>query len=89
MIEADIVIGNLTTTGASNIPIMGHPPDTTSDLSFEEFITKIYAHNNNTTNSSKRKGIKLDFKSIEAFESSSTILQQYYSQVSNCYKYKL
>ena len=64
MIEADIVMG--TKTGSSEIiPIMAHPPLNTSDLTFSEFLTAILKANNEDK---LKKGIKLDFKQIEAVE---------------------
>lgn len=62
MLEADVIVGKLNSNppNATDMVIMGHPPTTTSDLSLEDFLKKV------TTD--KKKGIKLDFKSIEAFE---------------------
>ncbi|BES94777.1 Uncharacterized conserved protein (DUF2181) [Nesidiocoris tenuis] len=70
MIEADIVLG--TVKGGSNIslPIMAHPPDNTSDISLEEFLnTALEFHD-------VSKGIKLDFKSTQAFEASIDLLER-------------
>jgi hypothetical protein len=53
-IEADILIGS-----SSPNPIMAHPPDTTSDLTFSEFLKEI---------KSTSKGLKLDFKDINALQ---------------------
>ena len=39
-------------------PIMAHPPDVDSDLTFEEWITGIMA--------TPKRGMKLDFKLIDA-----------------------
>jgi len=64
MIEADVITGHLIDEPevegqkTDRIPIMGHPPAITSDLSLIEFLN---AWNN--TN----KLLKLDFKSTEAF----------------------
>ncbi|XP_039285236.1 protein FAM151B isoform X2 [Nilaparvata lugens] len=71
MIEADILMGQLdgSPPGTNPIPIMGHPPQTTSDLSLEEFLTTILK-------SGKHKGIKLDFKSKEVFASSENIVEE-------------
>ncbi|KAG7213402.1 hypothetical protein KM043_002687 [Ampulex compressa] len=69
MLEADVVIGKLNvTTNETNPdrPIMAHPPAKESDLSLEEFLNA--AVKNGT------KGIKLDFKTIEAFNMSRPIL---------------
>lgn len=65
MIEADVLLGHL--LGKHEvIPIMAHPPNKTSDLSLSDFLQKVEAYNSTSTNFVK--GIKLDFKSIEAFE---------------------
>ncbi|CAD1475361.1 unnamed protein product, partial [Heterotrigona itama] len=63
MLEADVTIANNTT------PIMAHPPENTSDLTLEEFLDKVITKN-------VTKGIKLDFKSIEAFNASKPILDK-------------
>lgn len=64
MLEADILMG---TTPASDdiLPIMAHPPNVTSDLSFQGFLSTVLMENNELKN---KKGIKLDFKDIEAVE---------------------
>ncbi|KAM3963668.1 protein FAM151A isoform 2-T2 [Aphomia sociella] len=67
MLEADIVLGQINGKEGPPIPIMAHPPATTSDLSLSEFLTSVAQYNNLN---SKQKGVKLDFKSIEAFEKS-------------------
>ncbi|XP_046828102.1 protein FAM151B isoform X1 [Vespa crabro] len=69
MLEADVVIGNLNNSisNNTNIPIMAHPPDTESDLSLEEFLSSAL----NST-----KGVKLDFKTLDAFERSKPILAE-------------
>lgn len=80
MIEADIVLGTLiNSTANETIPIMGHPPATISDLSLEEFLEEILRFNSG--NSSISKGIKLDFKTIEVFSASISILEKVYSKV--------
>ncbi|XP_044593167.1 protein FAM151B isoform X3 [Cotesia glomerata] len=68
MVEADVVLG---TVGNSSeiIPIMAHPPDNTSDLSLADFLTAMIKH--------KKKGIKLDFKTIETFNASLEILTKH------------
>ncbi|XP_018304687.1 protein FAM151B isoform X2 [Mycetomoellerius zeteki] len=75
MLEGDIVMGRHTVsnTTTDNIPIMAHPPATESDLSLEEFLNIIL--NNGT------KGIKLDFKSNEAFNNSKPILRKFQPSV--------
>lgn len=79
MLEADIVLG---THGedADIIPIMGHPPTDKSDLSLQEFLQAIQDFNSNANNTAK-KGIKLDFKTIEVFQASLTIIKDLYPQV--------
>lgn len=67
MLEADVVMGKLSNSNSTNIPIMAHPPAVESDLSLEDFL-------NISCNNNSSKGIKLDFKSNEAFENSTAIL---------------
>lgn len=69
MLEADVSIAANSTT-----PIMAHPPANTSDLTLEEFLDKVIAKN-------VSKGIKLDFKSIEAFNASKPILDRVRSNI--------
>ncbi|XP_011702125.1 PREDICTED: protein FAM151B isoform X2 [Wasmannia auropunctata] len=70
MLEADVVMGKLNNTNnTSEIPIMAHPPNTESDLSLEEFL--------NITNTNGSKGIKLDFKTNDAFNNSKSILKKW------------
>lgn len=57
-----------------DIPIMAHPPEVTSDLSLEEFLNTVADYN--TKNANTTKGIKLDFKSIEAVEKSIGLLKK-------------
>lgn len=66
MLEADVVVGKLINTNSTDIPIMAHPPAVESDLSLEDFL--------NITSNNGSKGIKLDFKSNEAFNKSKSIL---------------
>lgn len=72
MLEADVVIGKLNTSNSAGInqtmPIMAHPPHTESDLSLQEFLKTVIDKKKVT------KGIKLDFKTIEAFNASKPIL---------------
>jgi len=67
MLEADVTLGNVTGSNMTNIPIMAHPPSMESDLSLENFL------NINIENGTK--GVKLDFKSIEAFQKSQDVLK--------------
>ena len=54
-------------------PIMGHPPATTSDLTFSEFLTTVHAYN--TMHRGNGKGVKLDFKDPAAVDLALTILE--------------
>lgn len=73
MIEADILLGTLDSGDGRILPIMAHPPHTTSDLSLETFLKSILAHNNGHPDNVK--GVKLDFKSIESFDGSLDLLK--------------
>ncbi|XP_026465316.1 protein FAM151B-like [Ctenocephalides felis] len=64
----------------SNLPVMGHPPATNSDLSLEVMLKNVIAHNREYKPGGP-KGLKLDFKTIEAFEASLPILIQYYPKI--------
>ncbi|KAJ8976501.1 hypothetical protein NQ317_018445, partial [Molorchus minor] len=79
MIEADIVLGTVNgTTSTTQIPVMAHPPANTSDISLATFLETINAFNtNNATNTTSRKGVKLDFKTLEVFNQSLSIISQY------------
>lgn len=52
-------------------PVMGHPPIDHSDISLESFLNQIYTFNSFTA---LKKGVKLDFKSIEVFNASMELL---------------
>ncbi|XP_050347334.1 protein FAM151A [Nymphalis io] len=71
MLEADIVVGHVNGKDGPPLPVMAHPPATTSDLSLADFLTGVAQYNNVNA---KQKGVKLDFKSIEAFEKSQEII---------------
>lgn len=60
MIEADIVYGSLVNEH-EKLPIMAHPPNLTSDISLEGFLSQIIAFNQNASKENQ-KGVKLDFK---------------------------
>lgn len=77
MLEADVIVGKLNTSNQTDIPIMAHPPATESDLSLENFLD-LNIHSNST------KGIKLDFKSNQAFEMSKPILAKLRANVRIC-----
>lgn len=80
MIEADIVLGTLSTSNSTQpIPVMAHPPAVTSDLSLESFLTQILEFNNK--NSTNKKGVKLDFKSTEVFSGSLEMLTRMWPTV--------
>lgn len=74
MLEADIVLGHLTGHEGPPIPIMAHPPAVTSDISLATFLSTVAQYNNLN---SKQKGVKLDFKSIDAFEASQEQIAKY------------
>ncbi len=76
MIEADVSMGTIVGGDGSILPIMAHPPLVTSDLSLEEFMDTIL-------NSGTLKGIKLDFKDIEALEPSLMAIKSRASKVYN------
>ncbi|XP_035752527.1 protein FAM151B [Egretta garzetta] len=64
MIEADVLLRG--GKGGNGDPIMAHPPETDSDNTLQEWLEEII-HTN--------KGIKLDFKSLEAVRPSLELLQ--------------
>ncbi|CAG2063670.1 unnamed protein product [Timema podura] len=68
MLEADVVLGNKIGS-TEEIPIMAHPPSTTSEMSLEDFLSNAIIANS--------CGVKLDFKSIEVLEPSLKILQNH------------
>ncbi|XP_072037759.1 protein FAM151A-like [Amphiura filiformis] len=68
MLETDIMVRGYGTSNPTNIPIHAHPPDSDSDLTVKEAIDLFMQVTN--------KGIKLDFKCIEALEPTLQILQQ-------------
>lgn len=71
MLEADV---NLL-PGKNNTPMMAHKPNESSDLSLDEFLKTIVEKKG-------KQGIKLDFKSIDAFNASLPVLNIYRSKVS-------
>ncbi|CAH1183014.1 unnamed protein product [Ceutorhynchus assimilis] len=74
MIEADIQVGIINDT---KTPIMAHDPNVTSNLTLHSFLQQIKDSNANAVSNSTRKGAKLDFKTIEAFEISIEIVKQF------------
>lgn len=83
MLEADIVMGSIVGKDGPPLPIMAHPPATTSDLTLAEFLETIAQHNMKETNPASKKGAKLDFKSIEAYEQSQELISKYQVRFSN------
>ncbi|KAM8885503.1 protein FAM151B isoform 2-T6 [Spinachia spinachia] len=65
MIEADVIIRG----GDPKEPIMAHPPDTDSDITLKEWLAAVEGSD---------KGIKLDFKSLEAVSPSIVLLVEVY-----------
>ncbi|XP_053181174.1 protein FAM151B [Scomber japonicus] len=63
MLEADIIMRG----HDPKEPIMAHPPETDSDITLKEWLEGVKVHN---------KGIKLDFKSLEAVPPSVALLQE-------------
>ncbi|XP_061704088.1 protein FAM151A isoform X3 [Cydia pomonella] len=76
MLEADIVLGQLIGKEGPLIPVMAHPPATTSDLSLGDFLSIVAQHNKGIAKE-KQKGVKLDFKSIEAFEKAQDLIARF------------
>ncbi|XP_067310193.1 protein FAM151A [Pseudorasbora parva] len=66
ILEADINVQGHNTANETNIPIMAHPPDIYSDNTLEEWLDAVLK---------SKKGIKLDFKSINAVEPSLDLLR--------------
>ncbi|XP_030630573.1 protein FAM151A [Chanos chanos] len=66
ILEADVTVEGYGTANETSIPIMAHPPDIYSDNTLEAWLDAVLM---------SRKGIKLDFKSIEAVEPSLDILR--------------
>ncbi|KAM6186910.1 protein FAM151B isoform 3-T3 [Sarcoramphus papa] len=64
MIEADVLLRG--GKGGNGDPIMAHPPETDSDNTLQEWLKEIVNTN---------KGIKLDFKSLEAIWPSLELLE--------------
>ncbi|KAM6954503.1 protein FAM151B [Aplochiton taeniatus] len=63
MIEADILM-----RGSDPVePIMAHPPQTDSDINFRDWLAEVVTSD---------KGIKLDFKSLEAVAPSMSLLEE-------------
>lgn len=69
MLEADVVLGTLSGQNIT-VPIMAHPPATVSDISLQMFLDTVI-----DAQTTMRKGVKLDFKSIESFNMSWNVLE--------------
>ncbi|XP_035384008.1 protein FAM151A [Electrophorus electricus] len=67
ILEADVNIQGHNTLNETNIPIMAHPPDIYSDNTLEEWLDAVLK---------SKKGIKLDFKSLQALEPSLDLLRK-------------
>ncbi|KAJ8274307.1 hypothetical protein COCON_G00089320 [Conger conger] len=67
VLEADVNVQGHNTVNETEIPIMAHPPDVYSDNTLEEWLESVLK---------SKKGIKLDFKSIEAVQPSLEILRK-------------
>ncbi|XP_018615536.2 protein FAM151B isoform X2 [Scleropages formosus] len=64
MIEADVLLRGHN----PKEPIMAHPPDTDSDITLHDWLKEV---------SMSEKGIKLDFKSLQAVAPSITLLEKF------------
>merc|ERR1712018_327541 len=68
MMEADVVMGRLygENDTVAKRPVMAHPPQTQSDITLKGFLG--YILEEMLEDPDLRKGVKLDFKSIDAAE---------------------
>ncbi|XP_055058628.2 protein FAM151A [Misgurnus anguillicaudatus] len=66
ILEADVNVQGHNTANETNTPIMAHPPDIYSDNTLKEWLDAVLK---------SEKGIKLDFKSINAVEPSLELLR--------------
>lgn len=74
MLETDIILRGIGTENQTNIPVNAHPPATDSDLTVMHFI--------NATSLTPGKGMKLDFKYLEALAPTMEIVLQLTDQIS-------
>lgn len=65
------------------MPVMGHPPNVVSDITLHSFLNQVLDFNRN--NPQAPKGVKLDFKSIEVFRGSETMLRSLWDSVKFTY----
>ncbi|XP_060686227.1 protein FAM151A [Hemiscyllium ocellatum] len=72
VLEADVNIEGLNTQNESGTPIMAHPPSIYSDNTLQEWLDAVIR---------SKKGIKLDFKSIDAVNPSLDILVKKYNEI--------
>lgn len=72
VLEADVNVQGQGTVNETDIPIMAHPPDIYSDNTLQEWLDTVLRSS---------KGIKLDFKSIQAVSPSLDILLKKSSQM--------
>ncbi|KAG7490261.1 hypothetical protein JOB18_031429 [Solea senegalensis] len=63
MLEADVIMRG----HDPREPVMAHPPDTDSDITLEQWLEAVKSHH---------KGIKLDFKSLDAVSPSVRLLEE-------------
>uniref|UniRef100_A0A8C9SIN4 Protein FAM151A n=1 Tax=Scleropages formosus TaxID=113540 RepID=A0A8C9SIN4_SCLFO len=66
VLEADVNVEGHNTINETNIPIMAHPPNIYSDNTLQQWLDSVLK---------TKKGIKLDFKSIQSVEPSLEILR--------------
>ncbi|KAM6948192.1 protein FAM151A [Aplochiton taeniatus] len=67
ILEADVTVEGFGTANETTVPIMAHPPDVYSDNSLDQWLEAIL---------DSRKGVKLDFKSLEVVGPSLELLRQ-------------
>ncbi|XP_018551452.1 protein FAM151A [Lates calcarifer] len=67
ILEADVTLEGYGTPSEKPIPIMAHPPDIYSDNTLDQWLDAVLA---------SRKGMKLDFKSLESVGLSLDLLSQ-------------
>ncbi|XP_072130187.1 protein FAM151A [Mobula birostris] len=65
VLEADVNVEGLNTQNETGIPIMAHPPDIYSDNTLHEWLDAVFK---------SKRGMKLDFKSIDAVDPSLDLL---------------
>ena len=73
MLETDIILRGIGTENQTNIPVHAHPPDTDSDVTLVEWLDR--------ATQEPDKGMKLDFKYIEAVEPSMEIIKSKEAQL--------